>query len=74
MGLGSLLLQAAEQAALQEGFTRFEMGSTLSGVPLYTLKGYEALGAIDVPVSEGTSISVVRMAKSAKQIRSTSAR
>jgi GNAT superfamily N-acetyltransferase len=67
MGLGSLLLQAAEQAALQEGFTRFEMGSTLSGVPLYTLKGYEALEEIDVPVGEGRSISVVRMAKSAKQ-------
>jgi hypothetical protein len=60
-------LQAAEQAALQEGFTRFEMGSTLSGVPLYTLKGYEALEEIDVPVGEGRSISVVRMAKSAKQ-------
>jgi GNAT superfamily N-acetyltransferase len=67
MGLGSLLLQAAEQAALQEGFTRFEMGSTLSGVPLYTLKGYEALEEIDVPVGEGRSICVVRMAKSAKQ-------
>jgi GNAT superfamily N-acetyltransferase len=67
MGLGSLLLQAAEQAALQEGFTRFEMGSTLSGVPLYTLKGYEALEEIDVPVGEGRSISVVRMVKSAKQ-------
>jgi GNAT superfamily N-acetyltransferase len=67
MGLGSLLLQAAEQAALQEGFTRFEMGSTLSGVPLYTLKGYEALEEIDVPVGDGRSISVVRMAKSAKQ-------
>jgi GNAT superfamily N-acetyltransferase len=68
MGLGSLLLQAAEQAALKEGFARFEMGSTLSGVPLYTLKGYEALEEIDVPVGEGRSISVVRMAKSAKQV------
>jgi GNAT superfamily N-acetyltransferase len=66
MGLGSLLLQAAEQAARQEGFTRFEMGSTLSGVPLYKRKGYDALEEIDVPVGEGRSISVVRMAKSVK--------
>jgi hypothetical protein len=66
MGLGSLLLQAAQQ----EGFTRFKMGSTLAGVPLYKLKGYEAIEEIDVPVAEGMSISVVRMAKSAKRIHS----
>jgi GNAT superfamily N-acetyltransferase len=71
MGLGSLLLQAAEQAAQQEGFTRFEMGSTLAGVPLYKLKGYEAIEEIDVPVAEDRSISVVRMAKSAKQVSAT---
>jgi GNAT superfamily N-acetyltransferase len=70
MGLGSLLLEAAEQAAQQEGFTRFEMGSTLAGVPLYKLKGYETIEEIDVPVAQGRSISIVRMAKSAKQIDS----
>jgi GNAT superfamily N-acetyltransferase len=70
MGLGSLLLQAAEQAAQQEGFTRFEMGSTLAGVPLYKLKGYEAIAEIDVPVAQGRSISVVRMVKSSKQVKS----
>jgi GNAT superfamily N-acetyltransferase len=68
MGLGSLLLQTAEQAAQQEGFTRFEMGSTLAGVPLYKVKGYEAIEEIDVPVAQGRSISVMRMVKSAKQI------
>ena len=40
MGLGSLILEAAEQAALAAGFRRFEMGSTLTGVALYLLKGY----------------------------------
>src|ERR1700746_2854016 len=40
MGLGSLILAAAERAAMAEGFRRFEMGSTLTGVTLYTLKGY----------------------------------
>jgi GNAT superfamily N-acetyltransferase len=64
MGLGTLLLHAAEQAARQEGFTRFEMGSTLSGVPLYKLKGYQTVEEIDVPVGGGRSIAVVRMAKS----------
>src|ERR1700678_3334409 len=34
MGLGSLILEAAEGAALAAGFRRVEMGSTLAGVGL----------------------------------------
>jgi GNAT superfamily N-acetyltransferase len=67
-GLGSALLQTAEEAAQREGFTHFEMGSTLTGVALYQLKGYEAIEEMDVPVAEGRSISIVRMAKSGKQV------
>jgi hypothetical protein len=37
------------------------MGSTLTGVPLYTLRGYRRTETIEVPVGRGTSISVVRM-------------
>jgi GNAT superfamily N-acetyltransferase len=73
-GLGAALLQAAEQAAQRDGFTRFEMGSTLAGVPLYQGKGYEAIEQIDVPVGEGRSISVVRMSKSANRVGSASVR
>src|ERR1700756_399663 len=40
MGLGGLILGAAEGAAMAEGFRRFEVGSTLTGVALYCLKGY----------------------------------
>src|SRR6202046_468312 len=39
-GLGSLILATVEEAARLAGFTRYEMGSTLTGVPLYRLKGY----------------------------------
>jgi GNAT superfamily N-acetyltransferase len=35
-GLGSLILATVENAARAAGFRRFEMGSTLTGVPLYT--------------------------------------
>jgi GNAT superfamily N-acetyltransferase len=38
-GLGSLILAAAEDAAIAKGFTHFEMGSTLTGVGLYELRG-----------------------------------
>jgi GNAT superfamily N-acetyltransferase len=53
LGLGSALLERAEQAATREGFHRFEMGSTLAGVPLYTLRGYRRMEEIDVPIGSG---------------------
>jgi len=63
MGLGSLLLNAAEGAAAAAGFRRFEMGSTLTGVALYTLKGYSEVGRVMAPVGGGEAIEVVRMVK-----------
>jgi GNAT superfamily N-acetyltransferase len=65
MGLGSLILHAAEDAALAAGFTRFEMGSTLTGVALYSLKGYREADRVKVPVGDGEEIEVVRMVKQA---------
>ncbi|MBB5339322.1 GNAT family N-acetyltransferase [Tunturiibacter gelidoferens] len=62
-GLGSLILAAAEDAAIAEGFTHFEMGSTLTGVGLYALKGYLELDRRQVPVGGGETIEVVRMVK-----------
>jgi GNAT superfamily N-acetyltransferase len=63
-GIGSALIRACEQAALSEGFQRFEMGSTLTGVALYTVHGYREVERIDVPLDNGLSMIVVRMAKS----------
>jgi GNAT superfamily N-acetyltransferase len=63
MGLGSLILAAAENAAVEQGFTRFEMGSTLTGVTLYMLKGYREVSRVSVPVGGGEEIEVVRMVK-----------
>jgi GNAT superfamily N-acetyltransferase len=62
-GLGSLILAAAEEAAMAEGFTRFEMGSTLTGVGLYALKGYREVDRRKVTVGGGETIEVVRMVK-----------
>ena len=63
MGLGSLILEAAERAATGQGFSRLEMGSTLTGVTLYSLKGYREVGRVLVPVGDGEEIEVVRMVK-----------
>jgi len=62
-GLGSLILATVEDAARSAGFARFEMGSTLTGVPLYRLKGYVEVERIAVPLANGEALPVVRMVK-----------
>lgn len=62
-GLGSLILATVEGAARAAGFTRFEMGSTLTGVPLYRLKGYMEVERIVVPLGNGEAVPVVKMVK-----------
>jgi GNAT superfamily N-acetyltransferase len=62
-GLGSLILATVEEAAKRAGFLRFEMGSTLTGVPLYRLKGYAETERIAVPLKNGEALPVVKMIK-----------
>jgi GNAT superfamily N-acetyltransferase len=62
-GLGSLILATVEEAARLAGFKRYEMGSTLTGVPLYRLKGYVEVETIAVPLKNGEKLPVVRMVK-----------
>lgn len=64
-GLGSLILAAVENAARAAGFRHFEMGSTLTGIPLYRLKGYIEVESIAVPLWNGEMLPVVKMVKSA---------
>jgi GNAT superfamily N-acetyltransferase len=65
-GIGSMILEACENAALAAGFTRFEMGATLSGVAFYRAKGYAALENLEVPLGNGGSLPIVRMTKKVK--------
>ena len=65
LGLGSRMLAHCEEAALAAGFTRFEMGSTLSGVPLYQLKGYVEDGRFRMPLGNGAQLEIVHMTKAA---------
>jgi len=62
-GLGTLILKCVEDAAAAAGFTRYEMGSTLTGVALYRLKGYTEVERIAVPLGNGEALPVVRMVK-----------
>jgi GNAT superfamily N-acetyltransferase len=62
-GIGSMVLEACEKAASAAGFTRLEMGATLTGVPLYRARGYVALENLSAPLKNGESLVVVRMEK-----------
>lgn len=63
-GLGTIILDACESAARAAGFTRLEMGATLTGVPFYRARGYRELESIQVPLKDGLSLPITRMAKS----------
>ncbi len=63
-GLGTLMLAHCEQQAQAAGFTRLEMGSTLTGAPLYRLRGYVAQERIAIPLPNGEALPVIRMTKS----------
>jgi GNAT superfamily N-acetyltransferase len=62
-GLGTLILARVEAEARAAGFRRYEMGSTLTGVPLYRLKGYVEVERIAVPLKNGEALPVVKMVK-----------
>jgi GNAT superfamily N-acetyltransferase len=63
-GIGSKILELCEAAARSEGFTRFELGATLTGVALYRRWGYAEVERIELPLANGHSAAIVRMKKS----------
>ena len=62
-GLGGQLLSAGEQAARAAGFTRLELGATLTGIPLYERYGFLALESSEVPLPNGTTLGILKMWK-----------
>jgi GNAT superfamily N-acetyltransferase len=62
-GIGTMILEHCEEAARAAGFRCFEMGSTLTGVPLYSLRGYREVEEVSVPLPNGERLPVVRMRK-----------
>jgi GNAT superfamily N-acetyltransferase len=65
-GIGSMILQACEDAARSAGFTRFEMGATLTGAKLFGVKGYQPVKPISIPLLNGESLPVIHMEKRAE--------
>jgi GNAT superfamily N-acetyltransferase len=63
-GVGTLILDACETAARTSGFSRFEMGATLTGAKLFGAMGYVAVKPIAVPLDNGEVLPVIHMEKS----------
>lgn len=62
-GIGTLLLDACEAAARASGFTRFEMGATLTGAKLFQKRGYVAVERLEVPLEGDITLPVIHMVK-----------
>jgi GNAT superfamily N-acetyltransferase len=62
-GVGTLILDACESAARAAGFSRFEMGATLTGVKLFSVKGYVPVKRMDVKLDNGEVLPIVQMEK-----------
>jgi GNAT superfamily N-acetyltransferase len=62
-GIGRRIIQACEEAAKAEGFTRLELVATLPGEPLYAAMGYKVTERMDIPMSDGITLPAAHMKK-----------
>jgi len=62
-GIGTILLEACEDAAKAAGFRRFEMGATLTGAKLFGARGYVPVQRLVVPLQNGEVLPIVHMEK-----------
>lgn len=65
-GVGTKVLDACEAAAMAAGFTRFEMGATLTGAKLFGQRGYVPLQRIELPLENGITLPIIHMSKEAQ--------
>jgi GNAT superfamily N-acetyltransferase len=62
-GLGRRIIEACEEAARREGFSRMALSATLPGVPLYQACGFEPLEEVDNVLVDGVRLRCVTMEK-----------
>jgi GNAT superfamily N-acetyltransferase len=62
-GLGRRILEACEEAAAREGFTRLSLMATLPGVPLYRAYGFAQLEELEITMPDGVTLPCATMEK-----------
>ncbi len=61
--VGSLILNAAEEAAKKKDFLKVVLGATFSGLDFYKKKGWKVSGEEKTLLPDNVSIDVIRMEK-----------
>lgn len=62
-GVGRIIIQLCEDAAMAAGFDRTTMMATMAGVPLYKACGYVEVEAVLSAAVDGIRVPLVRMEK-----------
>jgi GNAT superfamily N-acetyltransferase len=62
-GLGTLILEACEEAARAEGFSTLDLLATLPGEPLYAHFGFREVAREDAVMPDGCALPCVAMTK-----------
>lgn len=62
-GVGRRILELAEAAAAQEGFSELELTATLAGAPLYRAHGFVEAEAFEASAADGVAVPLIRMTK-----------
>jgi GNAT superfamily N-acetyltransferase len=63
-GLGRILYDTCEQAAVEMGFSEFELMATLPGVPFYERLGFSGMEIVEIELLDGTLLPCRPMSKS----------
>lgn len=63
-GLARQLFNTCARAAHQAGFRQFELMATMPGRPLYTALGFNDVEAVELPMTGGVSLPLMRMSRS----------
>ena len=62
-GIGRRIIQACEEAAKADGFTRMELVATMPGEPLYAAMGDEITKRFDQPLPDKVAVPLAHMKK-----------
>ena len=63
-GIATLVLEHCESAIRTAGFTRAELGATLTGIPLYVARGYVERERSEAELGDGLTLPIISMEKS----------
>lgn len=63
-GLGTMLMKRCEEQAKAAGFSSLELAATLPGEPLYRSQGFIEVERVELPLSGGVRVPLVRMRRS----------